>query len=69
MNKYSSGPKFVRFRVNGVLVSLKSPVLIFFSGGVLTPGAAFAETTLIERLDKAGVRFTTVEEPKAISNE
>ena len=43
--------------------------LSFFSGGVLTPGAAFAETTLIERLDKAGVRFVTVEEPKAITQE
>ena len=42
---------------------------IFASGGVLTPGAAFAETTLIERLDKAGVRFLTVEEPNAIANE
>jgi short subunit dehydrogenase-like uncharacterized protein len=49
---------------------VKSYVLCTFSsGGVLTPGAAFAETTLIERLDKAGVRFVTVEEPKAIANE
>ena len=45
------------------------PVFISFSGGVLTPGAAFAETTLIERLDKAGVKFLTVEEPNAITNE
>ena len=44
-------------------------LLSFFSGGVLTPGAAFAETTLIDRLDKAGVRFLTVEEPNAIAGE
>lgn len=30
-------------------------------GGVLTPGAAFAETSLIERLQRRGMQFTVVE--------
>ena len=29
-------------------------------GGVLTPGAAFAGTTLIDRLKKHGVNFSVV---------
>ncbi|CAB3993569.1 saccharopine dehydrogenase-like oxidoreductase [Paramuricea clavata] len=55
--------------VQAALVILNERESMPESGGVLTPGAAFAETTLIERLDKAGVRFVTVEEPKAIANE
>ena len=31
------------------------------SGGVLTPGAAFAETSLIDRLERHGVHFATIE--------
>jgi len=31
------------------------------SGGVLTPGAAFAETSLLERLQRRGMQFTVVE--------
>lgn len=31
------------------------------SGGVLTPGAAFGKTTLIDRLQKNGITFTVVE--------
>jgi len=31
------------------------------SGGVLTPGAAFAETNLMDRLESHGVHFATVE--------
>lgn len=31
-----------------------------FSGGVLTPAAAFAGTSLIERLDEHGVKFSVI---------
>ena len=34
--------------------------LFYFSGGVLTPAAAFAGTSLIDRLDEHGVKFSVV---------
>ena len=55
--------------VQAALVILNERESMPESGGVLTPGAAFAETKLIERLDKAGVKFLTVEEPNAIAKE
>jgi len=30
-------------------------------GGVLTPGAAFAETSLLERLQRHGMQFNVIE--------
>lgn len=36
-------------------------LLCCFRGGVLTPGAAFAETSLIDRLESHGLRFSTIE--------
>lgn len=53
--------------VQAALVILNERDAMPKSGGVLTPGAAFANTTLIDRLDKAGVCFTVVEEPSAIT--
>lgn len=32
--------------------------LIFSRGGVYSPGAAFAKTTLIDRLNKHGIKFS-----------
>ena len=32
----------------------------FIRGGVFSPGAAFAKTSLIERLDKGGIKFSVV---------
>ncbi|XP_028391984.1 saccharopine dehydrogenase-like oxidoreductase [Dendronephthya gigantea] len=52
--------------VQAAIVILSERETMPESGGVLTPGAAFADTTLIERLDKAGVRFVTVEEASPI---
>lgn len=35
-------------------------LVIFSRGGVYTPGAAFAKTTLINRLNKHGIQFSVV---------
>jgi hypothetical protein len=34
--------------------------MIFCRGGVYPPGAAFAKTSLIEELDKHGMKFETL---------
>ena len=35
-------------------------MLLYFSGGVLTPAAAFTGTSLIDRLNDHGVKFSVV---------
>lgn len=44
---------------------LKEPESLPKSGGVYTPGAAFSKTKLIERLNKAGIRFTVLSKIEA----
>ncbi|XP_061820291.1 saccharopine dehydrogenase-like oxidoreductase [Nerophis lumbriciformis] len=46
--------------VQAALTILNEATALPKSGGVYTPGAAFAKTTLIERLNKHGIKFSVI---------
>uniref|UniRef100_A0A3Q3L7H5 Saccharopine dehydrogenase-like oxidoreductase n=1 Tax=Labrus bergylta TaxID=56723 RepID=A0A3Q3L7H5_9LABR len=46
--------------VQAALTILNEPTALPKTGGVYTPGAAFAKTTLIDRLNKHGIQFSVV---------
>ncbi|TKS69938.1 Saccharopine dehydrogenase-like oxidoreductase [Collichthys lucidus] len=46
--------------VQAALTILNEPTALPKKGGVYTPGAAFAKTTLIDRLNKHGVKFSCI---------
>ncbi|XP_030631771.1 saccharopine dehydrogenase-like oxidoreductase [Chanos chanos] len=46
--------------VQAAITILNEPRLLPKKGGVYTPGAAFAKTTLIDRLNKHGIQFSVV---------
>ncbi|XP_075906139.1 saccharopine dehydrogenase-like oxidoreductase [Nelusetta ayraudi] len=46
--------------VQAALTVLNEPAALPKTGGVYTPGAAFAKTTLINRLNKHGIQFSVV---------
>ncbi|XP_037103608.1 saccharopine dehydrogenase-like oxidoreductase isoform X2 [Syngnathus acus] len=46
--------------VQAALTILNEPKALPKSGGVYTPGAVFAKTTLIKRLDKHGIQFSVI---------
>ncbi|XP_056268156.1 saccharopine dehydrogenase-like oxidoreductase [Pseudoliparis swirei] len=46
--------------VQAALTMLNEPTALPKTGGVYTPGAAFARTTLTERLNKHGIKFSVV---------
>jgi len=46
--------------VQSAVVVLKSADKIPFKGGVMTPGSAFWDTDIIERLEKKNIKFSTV---------
>ncbi|MCJ8737267.1 hypothetical protein PDJAM_G00021890 [Pangasius djambal] len=48
---------FIRFEK---FLPVMTKILMENKGGVYTPGAAFAKTSLIERLDKHGIRFSVL---------
>ncbi|KJE89474.1 saccharopine dehydrogenase [Capsaspora owczarzaki ATCC 30864] len=48
------------FLVQSALVLLQERKTIPYKGGVLTPAAAFAQTSLIERLQQHGVNFSVI---------
>ncbi|XP_075718842.1 saccharopine dehydrogenase-like oxidoreductase [Rhinoderma darwinii] len=51
--------------VQAGLTILKEPESLPKNGGVYTPGAAFSKTKLIDRLCKAGIRFTVLSKIEA----
>ncbi|MEQ2290266.1 hypothetical protein AMECASPLE_001645 [Ameca splendens] len=46
--------------VQAALTILNEPAALPKRGGVYTPGAAFAKTTLIDRLNKHGIQFSVI---------
>ncbi|XP_063080153.1 saccharopine dehydrogenase a, tandem duplicate 1 [Engraulis encrasicolus] len=46
--------------VQAAITILNEPQSLPKKGGVYSPGAAFAKTTLVERLDKHGIKFSVV---------
>ncbi|XP_054892904.1 saccharopine dehydrogenase-like oxidoreductase [Poeciliopsis prolifica] len=46
--------------VQAALTMLNEPAALPQKGGVYSPGAAFAKTTLIERLNKHGIQFSVI---------
>ncbi|XP_068616592.1 saccharopine dehydrogenase-like oxidoreductase [Brachionichthys hirsutus] len=46
--------------VQAALTVLMEPTALPKTGGVYTPGAAFAKTTLIDRLNKHGIQFSVI---------
>ncbi|XP_013872647.1 saccharopine dehydrogenase-like oxidoreductase [Austrofundulus limnaeus] len=46
--------------VQAALTILYEPAALPKRGGVYTPGAAFAKTTLVDRLNKHGIRFSVI---------
>ena len=50
----------MKYRANIVVRDQFIALAFFCSGGVLTPAAAFTGTSLIDRLNEHGVKFTVV---------
>lgn len=51
--------------VQAAVTLLKEASSLPQRGGVYTPGAAFSKTTLIDRLNKHGLKFTVIRKPEA----